>query len=632
VQDIRRFQAVLLAAVFLAGCGDSKQAADRKRLDEEITAARARLGDAISILGRPTYIAGDTGLAGPQAETLTLKPGTPAASELGSTVQARANEAGDGYLVKLPDGQERNIPASQVLTAKATKPPEGADDVLAYPPAVPDLTNASDEDKAKAAEAIRAALEKGKAVEAARVDRAGTALDEAREVLLTALKANPDAPASAKADARQLLGEIEATRARALVGAASEVRAQVASLHLRAMDRIAAARDQGMTADYHRALGQAPRDKLNQLVARTKQRRDAARNSVKRIDGQIAKLTDRIAKLAEKNKGLLAESTKRRAESDLATGRERLDKLHAAQAKEREIHANNTQADAARDEIANLRVDKTLQAEIVRAAERELAELAKRLAAMDEAKKVAEEDTLIAGDEAERTAGQACKLAEDALGLGSKASALEKRALAALDRATAELDAAARHAREVVQAARQAGGRRSGGRNELLEGLADEKHLALILGSKASAHLLAGDVRSEGISAARRDLALAKAIADLAGKLGIAEPVVVGKGREAGQAAGKAHTDAVADYTKAEADFEKVLSSHLRDRIGRNIQWMYQGRLASAYLGHYRLTGDKGVLAKAKATVDKATEGKAESPYLASVFRLKALIDAMPSN
>ncbi|HUU21469.1 MAG TPA: hypothetical protein VM389_02950, partial [Phycisphaerae bacterium] len=434
-------------------------------------------------------------------------------------------------------------------------------------------------------------------------------------------------------DARQLLGEIETTRARLLIEAAAAARARVEDNRTSALDKVAAARDQGITADYHRALGQAPRGQLLKLQQDIQARCDKALAAVKTLDGRIATLTARITQLANENTKLAGNSRKLRAESDLAAGRERLDKVHQAQDLERKANANTAQADAARDETANLEVDRSLQADAARDADAELAELAKRLAAMDEEKKRQDAHTLGASDEAERTAQSAHTAAEEVLQRNAEALALEQEALAALDQATKDFAEAAGDVRTVIQAARSArGGASSGSNSELLEDLADDKHLAMILGSKASTHLMMGDLRSEEVSAAAEMAALAKTIADLAGKLGVAEPVVVGKLRDAGKPADKTGADAVADYSQAEKDFNTVLSSTLVDKIGRDIKWMYEGRLANAYLGHYRLTGDGKILGEARAAVAKATEGKNESPYLASVFRLKALIDAVPSN
>jgi hypothetical protein len=95
----------------------------------------------------------------------------------------------------------------------------------------------------------------------------------------------------------------------------------------------------------------------------------------------------------------------------------------------------------------------------------------------------------------------------------------------------------------------------------------------------------------------------------------------------------KTRDQALADYKSAEAELEKVISQHLKYPPGRNVNWIYQGELASAYLGHYRLTwsekdqkGDETILAKARQFVGEALRDKQTSPYLASVVELQKLI------
>jgi hypothetical protein len=282
--------------------------------------------------------------------------------------------------------------------------------------------------------------------------------------------------------------------------------------------------------------------------------------------------------------------------------------------------------------VANLKVDKQLAAEAARAAQAELDQLAQRLAEMDTSKKLADKATLDASDGADRAAKDVHKIAAEALVLNAQALALEQRALKALDEAATQLAAAARDVKAACDAARKAQRRQPKLRSGLLEGMADQKHLAMVLGTKASAHLMMGELRSEALAGAGDNAALAKRIADLASQLGVAEPGIVAKLRAAGTIDPAVKKQAVQDYAQAEKDFNAVLSSHLKGTVGRNIQWMYQGRLANAYLGHYRLTGDASVLSQAKTVVDEAAAGKAESPHLASVYRLKAVIDAASAN
>jgi len=157
-----------------------------------------------------------------------------------------------------------------------------------------------------------------------------------------------------------------------------------------------------------------------------------------------------------------------------------------------------------------------------------------------------------------------------------------------------------------------------------------------VLAARASAYLAMAEIRSRQLQTAKDNALLADRIAAAAKAMGLAVPAVVGQLKAFKAADAETRKLAEEDYKRAEDDLLAVLRSHLNDRtighsvgecIGSNIRWIYQGQLADTYLGHYRLTGDKAVLAQAEEFVKKALEGKERSPYLTPVRRLKVVID-----
>ena len=277
-------------------------------------------------------------------------------------------------------------------------------------------------------------------------------------------------------------------------------------------------------------------------------------------------------------------------------------------------------------------MDKALATQMLAAAKAQLGQLEKRLGAMVAAKKQADADTEAASDQTELAARAVYEVAAKALKREIQARALEGRALEALGEAVTQLTAAAGSVGVELSAVADAQRRQGELHSELLAAMGDKKHLALVVGSRASAHLLMAELRCDTLDGAAGAASLAGRIIALGKELGIAEPGVVAKLLVIAKVPGDIRDKAIEDYKKAQDDFNTVLSKHLRDRMGKELQWMYQGQLASAYLGHYRLKGEPSVLADAKAAIAKATEGQTDSQNQAPVVSLKRIIDAAGPN
>jgi hypothetical protein len=207
---------------------------------------------------------------------------------------------GKVYKVKTRSGKELEIRAADVVDVRQFKPTRKD---IEYPPYIGEPSQ--DAEPLKEPDVIKS-LAFGQAVRAARPEEAGKVLDQARQGLLAALSECADAPPSTRADARQLLANIESARAQSLTNSAMLVRAKVVDLHAHARARIDVARNQGIVADYHRALGKAPRQKLRKLRDDTRQRLTAQQGRIKAIDTRIGSLNAQIAQLAVENERLLA--------------------------------------------------------------------------------------------------------------------------------------------------------------------------------------------------------------------------------------------------------------------------------------------------------------------------------------
>ncbi|KKK56582.1 hypothetical protein LCGC14_3063080, partial [marine sediment metagenome] len=322
-----------------------------------------------------------------------------------------------------------------------------------------------------------------------------------------------------------------------------------------------------------------------------------------------------------------------RAQSELTGGQKSMDLIKDAHRLERTKNANEATMDTGRDEIANLKVDRSFHESAKLAAQSKFAMLTKRIKTMDANKVEATKGMNDAKADATRNFKDVEALAVRVVEVSGQALGNDGEALKALAEATEHFAAAETHLRAENQAASAAQDRQPKVKSEILRGLVDDKHLAAIVAAKASAHLSMAEIRAGQLATARDNQVLAKSIEDLAKVLGEQAPAVLDKLRKYIQKPAEIRDGAAKDYQKAEADLEKVLKSNLKERgtnenIGPNIRWIYEGQLADTYLGHYRLTGDRKVLLKAKGLVAKAIKGRERSPHLRPVRQLKAVIDA----
>lgn len=580
------FYTVLLASLAVGGC-DSGKVAARKKLAEQVGKARRLYLRATSHLANPHYVDAVTKAGVARDEVVVLKDG--------SRITGRVTPTPTGYRIETRTGQARQVALDRVAGFEVFKT-DAADISVTTQPT----------DSAPAEQL----------------------LDKASQLVMQALADNADAPAGAKADARQVLGDIESARGGLLAAAAERLRQQAAERRGHARALAGAAQNHADLAKFNESLANAPRVKVLAAQAAAQKELAAANGEIKTLDGKIVALQKQMATLRAENADLTKKARSLRDASERGSGQKSLDLLKQAHEHERTKNRKTAQIDQAKDQIDSLLVDKGFQQGKSAAAQARVDLLKGRLAGMDGQKKVSEDAMQAARADADRTFKQVQGLGGEVVQACKTASAKEAAALEAFKQAADRFREAAQHIRDERDAARKAQPDEPLAGSEITRQLADDKHLAGIMAARAAASLASAELRSRQLGTAKGNADLAGAMAAAAKQLGQQAPATVAELKAYLADEAQTRDQAIREYQAAEKELESVLSSHLRDRIGERIRWIYQGLLADAYLGHYRLTNDPKVLTQAKSLIDKAVEGKAGSPFVTPARQLKALIDA----
>lgn len=455
-------------------------------------------------------------------------------------------------------------------------------------------------------------------------DRPLKVLDEAEKLLASALaEVAGNAPENIKGDAELLLGKICLAKARHRIHVGESFRADADRRHRSAVAMIDGIYNRLSEADDNKAIASMPRDKIvARQAALNKQVEDLA-GKMGVGDKQIAKLVGEIAALNKDSAAKRPEAQRLRDRSEVTTGPKGLELLTAAQAIEAQIDANAGKVAARQQAMAVLNNDKALlgrQQQLVKA---EMAEVGRHLAAIGKSSSEAADSAKAAQAEAVEFAGQVEAEASAAEQACRKIRDRETQALADLAKALGHFRRAASAVEAEVRAAAAAKEPQEGG---IVALMADDAHLASVLCVKASASLTMAEVRSRQLTMASANAALGARVTQAWKRLSRpSPPVAAALGGYLADPA-KARKEAEDDYKAAEADLERIDGKLLRTGDAKNTKWMYQGSLAAAYLGHYRLTGERAILMKADGLVKKALEGKDRSPYLEPVRRLEELI------
>jgi len=456
-------------------------------------------------------------------------------------------------------------------------------------------------------------------------------LERAEGIVERALAENAQATVTAKADANVLLGQVRLAIAEYRVSAAGRVRSRTATDVRKLHGLLDLVRSEAMMAKFYESSTKLPRGSLVQLRKEAAEEAKALADKATSLDGDIKKLEGEIRQLRKVNEKRFAEAARLRDRGDIIGGEEGLALLTQAAEIDLEIHQRAGEIASKQERVELLKVDKSLlQKEQSSVASKQTA-FKTLLEQMDKKVQAAAESSKKATFNAERWQGEAEAVAAELVGAFQSAATYEQQALDALEDAGKSLGAAVRQVRQEWQAARAESRERKarGESDEIVSGMANDQHLASTMALKASVNLSMGDLRRNQLGTAKINNGLAASLGQTAALLGRQPPAVAGELRDYVTDEGETTKLAEANYELAERDLEEVLGSYLKsDEIGRNIQWIYQAKLAGAYLGHYLLVGDAAVLDKARDLVDKALADKEASPHLAPVLELRRLVAA----
>lgn len=462
-------------------------------------------------------------------------------------------------------------------------------------------------------------------------DNALQRLKTASQLVGKALADNPQAPTATKADANLMLGQIQLAIGRYHATGAGRMRSAASRARRKGQDRLVSVRDRAAMAKLYADLGSLPGDQTATRRDKAQQELQALAAKVKSAEDEITKLEAKIDALAKTNKDLLERSEELRDRGATAGGPQGLDLMTKAADIDVTITQNQSTMSAYQKTVAFLKADLALLNKRQFFTQLAKDSLDKRL------KDMAQQDQRTAGAmtkaraEAEGYQEEVEALVAEAGKHGRIAEAQEKLALDALEDAVRNFDAAEKQASKVRSEA-DAAKRNKKEPDEILAALADDQHVASLIGLRASASLGMGELRRSRIAAVQADEAFAKEVEAAAKLLGKALPEatssVVVQWQKAGALIAPDRKAAEASYQAAENDLEGLLQRYLTGKgVGGNIRWMYQGKLAKAYFGHHLLAGDRALLGKARDWVEKATARKEDSPHVAALVDLKEMID-----
>lgn len=423
-------------------------------------------------------------------------------------------------------------------------------------------------------------------------------------------------PPSVKSDAFLLKGQIQLARGRYFAAAAIRYidlgRPDRLAVRVTAADVIGSAD----VVDFAKQIAGGTLDKVTQLQTQAAAEQKALEDAVKAKDTQIDGLRKANDKLVGENQTLQKDLDDKRSKSQSTGGMAGVDLLKQAQDIQKQIDAKSAEIAANQSKIAALDADKALMQPAIDAAKAKIALAKGRIDATTSQKAaVGEEGSKQAAKAVEFYAqlkapvakvSEACKNAADQ----------EKSAMTALGEAVSALTQAYSDAQQETGQAKE---------------VADQ-HLATLMALRSDANLWMGKVDSRRISFSDEMVVLSKLLTDAAAKAGQSgETFSQGLAPCIADTA-KLKQEAVRYFEEAATDLEKITGTYFKSGSGKNIQWIYQGMLADAYLGKFMLTRSDEVRDKAKKLLEDALAGKEYSPYLATLAQLQQALGQVPAS
>lgn len=455
-------------------------------------------------------------------------------------------------------------------------------------------------------------------------------LDQAQALAEEALSEDEEAGPGMEARAKMLMGQIRLARAQYLSEQAEETRGKI----LRAQRRVSAylemLRDNASLAAFAELLSQIPKENVEKLKADAVQELDSLQKEMARIEGAVETLKQENEKLSAENEALLSQAMTLRQQSEsgshvqgLPLAQKARDVGIQAGAKSGRIAANDLG-------IETFQVDRSLLEDKLKIAQSKIEVFDLRAKDIDEANRRAQEAAKQARERAKKNWQEAEKAVGEFAKLARELQAREAPSLENFTAAGDRFDEAQTYvSQEIAAVAGEKRGTQVG--QEVLKSLTDEERLATVVAWRGTAMLGKAELRARQWRVAANNAGLAQQIQESVKGLGTeganqtaellakSYPMDPKVKDEAGQA-----------YEAAEKQLDQAIS-HIADSQMRETQWIYQGQLASAYIGHYHLTGNRAVLDKAGDFVKKALERKEQSPYLGRVVELKSLIEKVDS-
>lgn len=439
-------------------------------------------------------------------------------------------------------------------------------------------------------------------------------LNKARAELMSGDKDIDAAPASLKALAQQLIGEIELARGRVHVVGAETFKQNAARHRRLALSHLAVADNNLLVAEYYRQFGAMPQDQIQAMRQATAADMKTAADKIAGIDGEVANLKVEIDKFVKENESLSGQARTLRDRSENASGTKGLELLREAQAIEARMDANAGKVSADQQRIEVLGVDRVLLQVEKQGVESKLAVIEDRVKNRDtfaaEAAAAIKAAQQVAGKGFAEAAQEAAAVAS---GLAS-AAAREKRGMEAFSTAVAYLG----QALSSLQSMRS-----------VPPVPAEEAQATSVTSLKGAASLGMADIRMRQLQATAANDVLAKGLTATAKKLGQEVPAAVKEIESFSADSAAARKDAVTAYQEAQKDLETALNS-LSPEMAK-ARWIYQGQLADAYLGHYQLTNDASVKAKAEQLLTEALASKANSPFVEPLLRMQRTLKEAPT-
>ena len=426
------------------------------------------------------------------------------------------------------------------------------------------------------------------------LDNINEAVDGLQQVLVDNRSAGEDV----KALAHSLLSGLLALKGHYYTAESLTGRAGATNLLKLAEQAIGVMRMQMATIEQYDRPTAVGEDDLKAMRAKAVAEADDLKAKRAQVSREIIGLGEKVAGIRASTAALAAKARAARNKSRITKGEEGVDLLEQALAYERQIDGLAGKIGEAQDQLRVLAVefeDLGLREVLAR-------EQAKVAEAILDSRKQETAERLAEGDECRKLLGKSGQSADDLVDkivqLCTQAKSAEAKAVSAYVDADSQLDAA-----------------KAGKPARYAQYEADKADIAMAI----------ADLGMERLSLQARLELLATSITDLWPKLSPPRPVPPAVPKLTGYVADveKLRGRTTAAYRNAARRYFKAIES--ADGIHK---WVYQGRLAVAHLGLYRLVGDTDELDKADQVINQALQGKESSPHLEPVLRLRRLVRA----